>query len=255
MCGRYTLTSTDGLTEELGVAVAEPPEASEWWRPRFNIAPTQPAPVVLVRDGERRLELMRWGLIPPWADSPAIGARMINARAETLDAKPAFRDAVKHRRCLIPADGFFEWKLRGSGRSTKKIPVYLRPVPRRLVAFAGLWERWRAPDGHWVTSFTIVTGPPNELVAPLHDRMPVVITRDHVDAWLAPGPLPHDALTSLLAVPPVADWQAAEVSPRVNSPAPDDPELIEPVASPVEPPDPDDDPGGAPTGPKQLTLF
>jgi putative SOS response-associated peptidase YedK len=257
MCGRYTLTSQQGIVEELGVATAEPAEPSEWWRPRFNIAPTQPAPVVLVRNGERRVEMMRWGLVPSWADSLAVGARMINARVETLEAKPAFRDAVKQRRCLVPADGFFEWRLRGAGRSAKRFPIYLRPVPRRVVAFAGLWERWKAPDGVWVLSFTIITGAPNALAARYHDRMPVVLDRAAYDVWLSDGELPHDALLSVLDVPAVADWQAIEVSTKANAPANDDPECIEPVAGPDEPGDAaaaDADPP-APRAGGQLKLF
>jgi putative SOS response-associated peptidase YedK len=229
MCGRYTLTSPKGIVEELEVASGEPAIASEWWRPRFNIAPTQPAPVVIDKDGARVLEMMRWGLVPHWADSLAIGARMINARVETLASKPAFRDAIQRRRCLVPADGFFEWRLRGAGRSTKRIPIYMRPVPQHLVAFAGLWERWKAPDGVWVTSFTIVTGPPNELAARFHDRMPVILAPEHYATWLAPEPLPAEVLERVLAVPAVGDWQAAEVSMRANSPANDDPEVIEVV--------------------------
>jgi putative SOS response-associated peptidase YedK len=209
---------------------------------------------VLVRDGERRLEMMRWGLVPPWAESLAVGARMINARVETLEAKPAFRDAVKQRRCLVPADGFFEWRLRGAGRSAKRFPIYLRPVPRRVVAFAGLWERWKNPDGVWVLSFTIITGAPNELAARYHDRMPVIVAPAAYDLWLSQGELPHDVLASVLDVPPVGDWQATEVSAKANSPANDDPECIEPVESPAEEPR-RDDPAPAPPAAKQLKLF
>ncbi|MCA9677235.1 MAG: SOS response-associated peptidase, partial [Myxococcales bacterium] len=198
MCGRYTLTSQAGLAEEFMLAVAEPAEASEWWRPRFNIAPTQPAPVVVARDGVRAVELMRWGLVPPWADGPAVGARMINARVESLSQRPAFRDAVKHRRCLVAADGFYEWVTRGDGKAGKRVPMYLRPVPRRPVGFAGLWERWRGPDGAWLVSFAIVTGPPNPLVEPIHDRMPVVVAPTHYATWLAPGPLPASVLAEVL---------------------------------------------------------
>lgn len=252
MCGRYTLTEPAGIAQELELAMAEPTEPSEWWRPRFNIAPTQPAPIVLARDGERRLEMMRWGLVPHWADSLSVGARMINARLESIEQKPAFRDAMKVRRCLVPADGMFEWRLRGAGRSAKRFPIYLRPVPHRLFAFAGLWERWKAPDGVWVMSFTIVTGPPNELVGKYHDRMAVVVDPAHYATWLEPGELPPDVIDQILAVKPVADWQAAEVSTKANSPNNDDPECIEPVPEP-EP----DEPKAAPEKPKptQLKLF
>jgi putative SOS response-associated peptidase YedK len=245
MCGRYTLTSQEGLVLAFELASGEPAEASAWWRPRFNIAPTQPAPVILLRDGVRVLELMRWGLVPPWSASLADGARMINARSEGIATKPAFRDAVKARRCLVPADGFFEW--RGAGKA--KQPIYLHPVPRRPVAFAGLWERWRAPDATWVTTFTIITGPPNDLVAPIHDRMPVVLDPAAYAPWLAPGPLAPEALAALLAVPPVGDWQATPVDRRVGSPAHDDPGCVEPVAD--APGDDGDDAGD----PRQRSLF
>lgn len=257
MCGRYTLTSQEGIVEELELATAEPAEPSEWWRPRFNIAPTQPAPVVLQRDGVRLLEMMRWGLVPHWADSLAIGARMINARVETLEAKPAFRDAVKRRRCLVPADGFFEWRLRGPGRSAKRIPFYLRPVPRRLVAFAGLWERWKAPDGVWITSFTIITGPPNPLAARFHDRMPVILPREQFATWLGDDELPPEILEAVLAVPPVADWKAAEVSAAANSPANDEPACIEVVAEAgsADEPSSEPEPSSPTPAPRQLKLF
>jgi len=238
MCGRYTLTSTKGIVEELELATGEPAEPSEWWRPRFNVAPTQPAPVVIVRDGHRTLELLRWGLVPPWASSLAEGAKLINARSEGLATRPAFRDALKHRRCLVLADGFLEWRGDGKtpgrdapgrqttasrGRQPARTPVYLRPVPRRLVTFAGLWERWRAPDGAWVPSFTIVTGPPNALVAPYHDRMPKVVERADRAAWLVDAILP--------GLPAVADWQGTDVSRRVSSVVNDDPACLEPEPS------------------------
>jgi putative SOS response-associated peptidase YedK len=254
VCGRYTLTDPGGIARELELSSPEPAGPSEWWRPRFNVAPTQPAPVVLVRDGERRLEMMRWGLVPPWAESLAIGARMINARVETLDRKPAFRDAVRRRRCLVPADGFFEWRLRGSGRSTKRYPIYLRPVPHRVVAFAGLWERWKAPGGAWVTSFAIVTGPPNALAARFHDRMPIWLARDHHDAWLGGGELSAEVLDAVLAVPPVGDWRAAEVSAKASSPHNDDPECVEVVAE-LPDPEPGSGPEPEPPPPRQLKLF
>jgi putative SOS response-associated peptidase YedK len=255
MCGRYTLTSEEGIARELELAVAEPAEPSEWWRPRFNIAPTQPAPVVLEKDGERRLEMMRWGLVPHWAESLAVGARMINARVETIEGKPAFRDAIRRRRCLVPADGFFEWRLRGSGRSSKKIPIYMRPVPRRVVAFAGLWERWKAPDGIWVTSFAIITGPPNALAGRFHDRMPVWIEHAHYAPWLAAGELPPALIEEILRVPPVADWEAVEVSPKASSPHFDEPECVEPVAA-VEPEPEQPAKAAKPDKPdRQLKLF
>ena len=224
MCGRYTLTSQEGLADELQLAIAEPAEASEWWRPRWNIAPTQPAPIVANREGPRAIELARWGLLPPWAESLGAGAKMINARAETAGDKRAFRDALRKRRCLVPADGFFEWRKDGTARK----PFWIHPEPRHLIAFAGLWERWKSPEGVWVISFTIVTTTANELVAPLHDRMPVVLPRAAYDRWLDPAPIEPAALADLLVPAPAGGWIATEVAPLVNKPDNDVPACVEP---------------------------
>jgi len=219
MCGRYTLTKQEGLVEDLEAALDPATPQSEWWKPRFNIAPTQPAPVVTLREGVRVLELMRWGLVPHWArDKKA--PLMINARVESIDGKPMFRDALARKRCLVPADGFFEWKHAGK----VKTPMFVHPTAQRFVAFAGLWAR--AGD---VRSFTIITGPANELVAPIHDRMPVVLDRSAWAAWLDPS-LDADGAHALLGVPPVGDWRAEPVSPWVNKADHDDPRCIEPAA-------------------------
>ena len=238
MCGRYTLTRQEGLVEDLEAALGESAQG-EWWRPRFNVAPTQPAPVVILRDGQRRIELMRWGLIPHWGGRP--GSKpplMINARVESLEDKPMFRDALGRRRCLVPADGFFEWKKLGGGKRPLKQPVYLHPQPPRLFAFAGLWARARTDDGEQL-SFTIITGPANDLVAPIHDRMPVVLDPSTYAAWLDPS-LDAAGAHALLGVPPVGDWIGEPVSPRVNSAQIDDPTCITPL--------PDEEP-------VQVTLF
>jgi putative SOS response-associated peptidase YedK len=224
MCGRYTLTSQDDVAAAMQLAIAEPAEPSEWWRPRFNIAPTQPAPVVPNRDGPRHLEMMRWGLVPPWSKDLSGSARMINARVETAATSKAFRDALLRRRCLVVADGFFEWRTEGP----KKVPLHIRRDDRRPFAFAGLWERWKGPDG-WVLSFTILTCAPNRLVAPVHDRMPIVLPPDAYAAWLTPGELPPAEVAALLAPWTPEGWSVVEVSPRVNSPANDDPACLEPA--------------------------
>lgn len=229
MCGRYTLTSQEGLVEDLQLAIGEPSEASEWWRPRWNIAPTQPAPIVPNRAGPRAIELARWGLVPPWAKSLAEGARMINARADTAATKRAFRDALARRRCLVPADGFFEWKKSGPGGKTRT-PFWFHPEPRHLIAFAGIWERWKDPDQRWVISFSILTTDANPLVAPLHDRMPVVLPPDAYDRWLDPAALDPASLAELFVPAPTAGWIATEVSPRVNKPDFDEPACVTPAA-------------------------
>lgn len=222
MCGRYTLTSTENLVNEFEL-VQEPLQLG----PRFNIAPTQQVPVVDNRPKDQRaLTLMRWGLIPRWAKDPAIGHKMINARQETAAEKPAFRDAFRRRRCLVVADGFYEWKRAGKA----KTPFYVRRVSRRPMAFAGLWERWRDPEGHEVHSFTILTTGSNELVAPIHNRMPLIVTRDNYDRWLEPGPLRLEDVRDILVTPPAGELEMYEVSRVVNSPRNEAPTCIEPVA-------------------------
>ncbi len=228
MCGRYTLTRHDILVDELQASLGDTAQG-EWWKARFNVAPTQPAPVVILRDDGRSIEMMRWGLMPHWSRKP--GARpplMINARVETLAEKSVFRDALQRRRCLVPADGFFEWKREGEGKSATKQPLYFHPrSSSRLFCMAGLWAKSRTDAGEQL-SFTIITGPPNDLVRPVHDRMPVVLDPSAYAAWLDPS-LPLDAAQALLGVPPVSDWIAEPVSPRVNSAGNDDETCIAPI--------------------------
>jgi putative SOS response-associated peptidase YedK len=226
MCGRYTITRQEGLIEELEAVLDGKVEASEWWKPRFNVAPTQDAPVVTLKNGVRTLEMMRWGLVPFWAGkSGAKPPLMINARIESVATKPMFRDALERKRCLVPADGFYEWKKLGS---KKKQPMYIHPGDHRFFAFAGLWARAKTDAGE-LHSFTIITGPPNQLVAPIHDRMPVVLDRSVWNAWLDPS-LDADGAEALLTVPPVEDWQAEPVSTWVNVTDHDDAQCIAPVA-------------------------
>jgi putative SOS response-associated peptidase YedK len=193
--------------------------------PRYNIAPTQDVPIVrLAREGDRRqLILVRWGLVPYWADDVAIGNRLINARCEAIERTPAFREAYRRRRCLVPADGFFEWRKDGKGRQ----PLLVRRRDRAPFAFAGLWERWKQPDGNVLRSCTIVTCPPNALVEPVHNRMPVILAAEDFPRWLDP-----EAGGRELLKPCPPEWlEAYEVSPRVNSPQNDDPDCIAPLAA------------------------
>lgn len=240
MCGRYTITRQNGLIEDLQASMDPNVQQNIWWKARFNVAPTQDAPVVTLRDGVRTLEMMRWGLVPFWAGRD--GTRpplMINARVETLNQKPMFRDALQRgRRCLVPADGFFEWKKLSS--KTKQ-PMWMHPRDHRFFAFAGLWARNKSAAGE-TQSFTIITGPPNELVAPIHDRMPIVLGRDAWTEWLDPA-APADAVLELLAIPPVDDWVAEPVSPWVNVADHDDDQCIAAITEPV------------PEPPKQGSLF
>jgi putative SOS response-associated peptidase YedK len=229
MCGRYTLTRHDDVIEDLEASLGESAQG-EWWKPRFNVAPTQPAPVVIASNGGARLvELMRWGLVPFWAGKP--GAKpplMINARVEGLTGKAMFRDALDRRRCLVPADGFFEWKRDKSAPRSKPQPLYFHPEPRHLICFAGLWAKAKTDAGE-LLSFTIITGPPNDLVRPIHDRMPMVLAPSAYAAWLDPT-IDAEEAKKLLGVPPVADWIKEPVSIRVNNAQIDDETMIEPIA-------------------------
>ena len=221
MCGRYTLrTPVEKLAEEFGFDAT-----SVELPPNYNVAPTQEVAAVLSEGGERRLELLRWGLIPSWADDPGIGSRMINARAETAPEKPSFRRAFRERRCLIPADGFYEWK-RMNGT---KQPYYIRMREGRPFAFAGLWEGWKDDGGPEIRSCAILTTAPNALAGEIHDRMPVILPAGAYDAWLDPE-AEKEELVALLAPYPEAEMEAYPVSRFVNSPSNNDPRCIEPAA-------------------------
>jgi putative SOS response-associated peptidase YedK len=238
VCGRYTLTSHEEIVEDLEASLDPNVETNQWWKPRFNVAPTQDAPVVTLRDGTRTIEMMRWGLVPFWAKGDSKKAPlMINARVEGIDTKPMFRDLLGRKRCLVPADGFFEWKAHGK----KKQPLWIHPEPKKIVAFAGLWARAprrEAPNAidkqgeARLYSFTIITGTPNSLVAPIHDRMPLVLDRSQWAMWLDPS-LDADAAHALLVTPPADGWRAEPVSPWVNAADHDDPQCIEPEAPPT----------------------
>jgi putative SOS response-associated peptidase YedK len=222
MCGRFTLQIPAELLAEL-FGLADPCEIP----PRYNIAPTQQVAVVRRRDGGgNRLDFLKWGLIPSWAKDPSIGPRMINARSETLEEKPAFRSAFKLRRCLVPASGFYEWEVVGG----KKIPRYFRLRGGAPMVFAGLWESWRAPDGASVESCTILTTCANSLVEPLHQRMPVILARGDFATWLDGNPGDPGGLKRLLRPYPAEGMEGWTVSTLANSVKNDHPELIESVA-------------------------
>lgn len=223
MCGRYTLSSTGEIVAEL-FRLTDIPELS----PRYNIAPTQEVPAVLVdpSGNTRQCRMLRWGLIPSWAKDSTIGSRMINARAETVAEKPSFRSAFRRRRCLLVADGFYEWKKLERGKQ----PYYIRLKDERPFAFAGLWEHWEGAGGEVIESCTIVTTEPNKLVAGLHNRMPVIVSPDGHAAWLDPASASPDALRLLLRPYPPDEMTAYPVSTRVNSPANDVPECVDALA-------------------------
>ena len=180
MCSRYFLDADGNI-----IAYTFRVPVNERVRQRFNIAPTQEAPVVRVaRDGSREVELLRWGLVPFWAKDLKVGTRMINARCEGVESKPAFREALRQRRCIVPATGFYEWQ----GEPGRKQPFAITLPDQPMFAFAGLWERWKPTDGAPVETFTIVTTEANEQVAKIHDRMPVILPMEAVDTWLTGAP-------------------------------------------------------------------
>ena len=209
MCGRYSVAVTSEELEQ----VFEAPVVGEVKLPRWNVAPTQDAPVVVVGRQGRGILSLRWGLVPRWAKDPAVGSRQINARAETVATRPAFRDALARHRCLVPADGFYEWAERpGVGR----VPFWIHHRRGGLLALAGLRESWRpSPDAEALRTFTILTTEPNRVVAPLHDRMPVVLPPTAWEAWLDPETAVADAL-ALLAPAAEQLLEARAVSTRVN---------------------------------------
>lgn len=218
MCGRYALASS---AEEL-VETFDVPALTFELVPRYNVAPSQEAPVVAEDRHGRRVGLMTWGLVPAWAGD-ASGAH-INARAESIADKPTFREAFLRRRCLVPASGFYEWRREGRTR----VPHWFHPPEGGLVTFAGVWEAWSPPDAEPRYGFAILTTDANEDVRAVHSRMPVIVGTADRDRWLDRGAAPRD-LRSLLHPPPEGALRGYEVSPRVNRPSEDDPGLLEPV--------------------------
>ena len=224
MCGRFTLTVSARVLADL-FGVEDLPDV----RPRYNIAPTQS--VLMVRgtsEAQPEFGEARWGLIPGWAKDAKIGARMINARAETVADKPAFRSALRRRRCLIPSDGFYEWRKLAGGKQ----PYLIRFTDGSPFAFAGLWERWHDSDGQAIDSCTIITTTPNDLVAHLHDRMPVILPSRHHSEWLGSDTFAPERLAELLQPCPASGMEAYPVSKRVNNPANDDSRCIARIDEP-----------------------
>lgn len=219
MCGRYTLkTNIETIAQVFGVTPTL--EVS----PRYNIAPTQEV-VTILSNGENpnpHLASLHWGLIPSWAKDESIGSRMINARAETLAEKPSFKRLLRSKRCLIIADGFYEWK-RENG---SKIPMYITLKDNEPFAFAGLWDIWKSPEGEPIRSCTIITTEPNEMVAPIHDRMPAILLPEAREIWLDPDLHDEHVLEHWLGPYPAAEMTAWEVSKQVNYTTSEGPQLI-----------------------------
>lgn len=222
MCGRFSLRTPAAILAQL-FQLAESPA----WAPRYNIAPSQAAPVVVMtpEHPDRQFRQWRWGLIPGWSKDPGIGTRMINAQAETASSKPAFRVAFRKRRCLVLADGFYEWQQLGR----KKQPFYIRMGNDSPFAFAGLWEQWKGPDGAAIDSCTLLTIEPNDLIRRFHHRMPVILDPEDYALWLDPGIRDPEQLQPLLRPYSSEALTAYPVSTRVNNPSNDIPECIEPL--------------------------
>jgi len=227
MCGRFTLFEADKvLSREFGVSgiPALPP--------RYNIAPSQNVATVratLTARG-REIALLRWGLIPSWSKDPAIGNRLINARAETASEKPSFRNAFRRHRCLIPTSGFYEWRRQERGKQ----PYFIRMRDGRPFAFAGLWDRWENPDKGVIETCTILTTAANAVLAPIHDRMPVILPSTGYARWLDPSSQDPDSLAPLLVPSPPEEMLAFPVNARVNAPSVDDEKCIAPLPQPPD---------------------
>jgi putative SOS response-associated peptidase YedK len=222
MCGRFVQYSDPDF-----YASAFELDSLSAATPRYNLAPTQQVLVVRNTDERRELVPLRWGLIPSWSKGPDNRYSMINARAETVNAKPAYRTAFKHRRCLIPTEGFYEWRKEGRA----KTPFLIRRKDGESFGMAGLWERWRGKDDETIESCTIIVTEANALVRDLHDRMPVILAPEGYGAWLDPENKDADGLRRMLRPADPAPWMLREVSRKVNSPKNDGPDLIESVAA------------------------
>jgi putative SOS response-associated peptidase YedK len=230
MCGRYAITTAPEAIRQLFGYLEQPN-----FPPRYNVAPTQPVPIVRMVEGRRQIALVRWGLIPAWVKDPRTFSLVINARGESVLEKPAFRNAMKRRRCLFPADGFFEWRRDGE----RKQPYFVRLKSGGPLAFAGLWESWMGPNGEEQETAAIVTTTASRSIAHIHDRMPVIVPPEAFDFWLDPN-VDAEMATSVIQPAKDALIEAYEVSSAVNRTANDMPMLVEPLTEPepVEPPKP-----------------
>ena len=222
MCGRYLIISSPEAMRLLAGYLEQPN-----FPPRYNVAPTQPIPVVRIDNGARQFALMRWGLIPSWVKDPKTFTLLINARGETVCEKPAFKNAMKRRRCLIPADGFYEWKLDGKSRR----PFVVRPLDRAPVMFAGLWETWTGPNGEEIDTAAIVTTAANKTLHPIHHRMPVILQKEQFEPWLDCAHVGTGEASTLLRPAREDRMEAHEISPEINRVMNDGPQVLEPCTA------------------------
>jgi putative SOS response-associated peptidase YedK len=221
MCGRFTFD----IPQELLAAIFGLRDVQEVTT-SYNVAPPQISPIVRQVSDYNSLGLMKWGLVPPWAKDPAIGSKMINARAETVMEKPSFRHAIRYRRCIVPASGFFEWVR----TATSKTPMYIRRTDGSPLGLAGIWEEWKAPDGSLLETFSILTTTANKLLAPIHERMPVILQPEEYGTWLNKDLTDPEGLQAFYEPFPSALMTAYPVSDRVNSPRNNSPENIRPTS-------------------------
>lgn len=251
MCGRFVLAAPPAEVRNL-FGYADEPD----FPPRYNIAPTQPIATVRLEEGVRRFRLVRWGLVPGWAKDPAALSLLVNARAETAAQKPSFRAAMRHRRCLVPASGYYEWYRPDTGQ---KVPYWIRPRDGGILALAGLWEDWCDPDGGVIDTGALLTVPANHALSGVHNRMPAVIRPEHFDLWLDVKNASAKEVRALLRPLPDDFLEAIPVDTRVNAARADDPDLIreaEPeVAAPEPAPRKRKTAGGGAPGGDQLDLF
>ncbi|WP_026413806.1 SOS response-associated peptidase [Actinomadura oligospora] len=246
MCGRYA--TTRARQELLDQFAIQADETGDDLEPDYNVAPTDPVPAVLIRhpggDAEeeavRQLRMLRWGLVPSWSKDLSGGARMINARVETVSEKPAYRRAFARRRCLLPADGYYEWYTleadpavdeKGRKKKPRKQPFYIHPKDGEVMAMAGLYELWKSPEGEWVWTCTLITTDAPDDLGRIHDRMPMVVTPDRWDAWLDPALTTPDEVRSLLVPAMAGTMDAYPVAPLVGNVRNNGPQLIEPAAN------------------------
>src|SRR5882757_3666026 len=225
MCGRYLITSAPEAFRRL-FGYPEQPN----FPPRYNVAPTQPVPIVRLAEGRRQFALVRWGLIPPWVKDPRQFSLLINARGESVNDKPAFRNAMRRRRCLFLADGFYEWKVEGE----RKRPFCVRPADGAPIAYAGLWESWMGPNGEELETAAIVTTRAAGTLARLHDRMPVVVPPEAFDFWLDCRNVDAETAAALFVSAREGLFEAYEVSPAVNRVTNDGPEVLAPASEAAE---------------------
>ncbi len=222
MCGRFTLTVNPAELQDKFGNYTFPKK----FAPRFNIAPTQPV-LAIPNNDKFKADFFVWGLIPMWAKDPSIGNRLINARGETVAEKPSFRGSLKYKRCLILADGFYEWKAQPGKKS--KTPFFIHMKDRKPFAIAGLWDIWNSPDGSSIKSCTLITTEPNDLMAMIHDRMPVILHPRDYGKWLDPAPQTPDQLLPMIKPFPADQMDAYPVSTLVNKASNDMPELVVPA--------------------------